>query len=377
MAVTLKNVQTAPRDEINKPGLNDKINGLLLKFSTVPEKEKLFFLRNLGIMLKAGISLSSSLRTLARQSENKKFKNVLTDIALRVEKGESFHESLQSHERIFGELFINMIEAGEVSGKLEEVLGQVYIQSKRSHELKSKVKSALAYPVIVLLAMSGIGAFMIIFIVPKITDMFEGFSAELPLPTKILIGVSNAIVTNGAVSAAIFIGIIISFTVVLRTKKGKYYFQFLTLRAPVFSPIIKKINLANFARVMGSLLRTDIMIIKSFQIAASVSPNLHYREALQAAGEKIKKGGKISDTLSAYPSLFPPLVTQMVAVGEETGELDSILSELAEFYEEEVFQIMETLPSLIEPLLILVLGCGIGAMAVAIIMPMYSLTTAI
>ncbi|MFA6106968.1 MAG: type II secretion system F family protein [Patescibacteria group bacterium] len=377
MPVDLKSVQTAETKEKTKSSIDQRINNFLLKLSSVPEKEKLFFLRNLGVMLKAGISLSSALRTLARQTESKKFSGILIDIAQKVEKGDSFHESLHSHEKIFGELFISMIEAGEISGKLEEVLGQVYIQSKRSHELKSKVKSALAYPVIVLVSMSGIGAFMIVFIVPKITEMFEGFSAELPLPTKILIAVSNAIVANGLLSAAIFIAAVISLIAILRTRKGKYYFQYLILHAPVFSPIIKKINLANFARVMGSLLKTDIMIIKSFQIAANVSPNLHYREALRTTAEKIKKGEKISDTLSAYPALFPPLVTQMVAVGEETGELDSILTELAEFYEEEVFQIMETLPSLIEPLLILILGCGIGAMAVAIIMPMYSLTTAI
>lgn len=376
MSVNLKNVQPAPAE---KPNLEfvQKLNNFLLKFSSVPAKEKLFFLRNLGVMLKAGIALSAALKTLARQTESKKFRGILYDVALKVEKGESFHESLRSHEKIFGELFINMIEAGEVSGKLEDVLGQTYIQAKRSHELKSKVRSALAYPIIVLFSMSGIGVFMIIFVVPKITDMFAGFGAELPLPTRILIAVSNGIVANGVLSAILFIGAIISLTAILRTRRGKFYFQYIMLHFPVFSPIIKKINLANFARVLGSLLKTDIMIIKSFQIAANVSANLHYRQALNDAGEKIRKGGKISETLMAYPALFPPLVTQMVAVGEETGELDSVLGELAEFYEEEVFQIMETLPSLIEPLLILVLGCGIGTMAVAIIMPMYSLTTAI
>lgn len=377
MPVVLKNSQSALAPEKPKASVNSKIDVWLLKFSSVPAKEKLFFLRNLGVMLKAGISLSAALKTLAKQTSSKKLKNILSEVSLKVEKGDSLHEALKPYEKIFGELFINMIEAGEVSGKLEEVLGQIYIQSKKSYELKSKIRSALAYPVIVLVAMLGIGSFMIVFIVPKITDMFRGFSAELPLPTKILIGVSDAIVNNGALSAVIFVLALAGIIQTLRTRTGKYYFQYLMLRTPMFSPIIKKINLANFARTLSSLLKTDIMIIKSFQIAASVSGNLHYRSALSEIGEKIRKGGKISDTLSSYEILFPPLVSQMVAVGEETGELDSILEELAIFYEEEVTQVMETLPSLIEPLLILVMGCGIGAMAVAIIMPMYSLTTAI
>lgn len=377
MAIELKNTQ--PQVPLPKAGVSalEMINGWLLKLSSVPSKEKLFFLRNLGVMLKAGISLSAALKTLVKQTTSKKLKGVLAEVSQKVEKGETLHDSLKPYERIFGELFINMIEAGEISGKLEEVLGQIYIQSKKSYELKAKVKSALAYPVIVLIAMAGIGSFMIVFIVPKITDMFKGFSAELPLPTRILIAVSETIVNNGVVSVIILAVSIASIIQILRTQKGKYYFQYLMLHFPLFSPMIKKINLANFARTLSSLLKTDIMIIKSFQIAASVSGNLHYRSALKEISEKIRKGGKISDTLTNYPSLFPPLVTQMVAVGEETGELDSILAELAEFYEEEVSQTMETLPSLIEPLLILVLGCGIGAMAVAIIMPMYSLTSAV
>ena len=376
MAVTLKNVKTEPENP-PKESVGQKVNNFLLKISSVPGKEKLFFLRNLGVMLKAGIPLSSALKTLSAQTTNKKFKNILTEVSLKVEKGLSFHESLEPYKNIFGELFINMIEAGEVSGKLEEVLGQIYIQSKRSYELKSKVRSALAYPVIVLIAMGGIGSFMIIFIVPKITDMFSSFNAELPLPTRILIAVSNGIVKNGVLSALIFGAVVAGLVLGLRTRRGKYLFQYLILRLPTVAPIVKKVNLANFSRTLSSLLKTDIMIIKSFQIAASVTGNLYYRDALNQISEKIRKGGKISDTLSSYGALFPPLVTQMVAVGEETGELDSILEELAQFYEEEVFQIMETLPSLIEPILILVLGCGIGAMAVAIIAPMYSLTSAV
>ena len=354
-----------------------KIDDFLLKFSRVPLKERLFFVQHLGVMLKSGISLSIAIKTLSKQTENKYFKKVLSDIAEEVEKGKSFTEALTPHKKIFGELFISMVEAGELSGKLEEVLKQLHLQMKKDHKLISKVKGALTYPVVILAAMFGIGTFMIVFIIPKITSMFEEMGTELPLPTKILIGISDAIVNNGLLSLAIFIIVVGSFLKTIKTYKGKYIFQGLLLKMPIFSPIIKKINLARFARNISSLLKTDIMIIKTFQITANVLGNLHYREALLEMSQKIKQGEKLSDTINSHPELFTPVVAQMVAVGEETGELDNILIELAEFYEEEVDQVMENLPAIIEPLLILVLGVGVGGVAVAIIMPMYSITESI
>lgn len=355
----------------------EKINQYLLRFSRVPLKERLFFVQHLGVMLKSGISLAVAIRTLSRQTENKFFQKILSDIAGRVEKGQSFAESLGSYKKIFGELFVNMIEAGELSGKLEEVLKQIYLQMKKDHKLISKVKGALTYPAVIVLAMFGIGTFMLVFVVPKITAMFTEMNAELPLPTKILIGASNSIANNGLISAALFIGFVFTFIKVVKTPKGKYAMQSLLLKMPVISPIIKKFNLARFARNISSLLKTDIMIIKAFQITANVLGNLHYREALIAMSKKIKDGGKLSDVINSYPELFTPVVAQMVAIGEETGELDNILIELAEFYEEEVDQIMESLPSIIEPVLILMLGLGVGAVAIAIIMPMYSITSSI
>lgn len=375
MAVNLPDQNTEIIKE--KKSVLNKINDFALRMSGVPLKEKLFFVQHLSVMLKAGISLSVALKTLTKQAENKYFAKILTEISEHVEKGVSFADSLKPYKKVFGELFINMIEAGEVSGKLEDVLGQLYTQLKKQHELLSKIKGALTYPAIIIIAMVGIGIFMIVFIVPKITAMFQDFDAELPLPTKILINISNAVVNNGVVSLIIFIAFIVLFTKTLRTYKGKYYFQALLLKLPIISPIVKKINLARFSRTVSGLLKTDIMIIKTFQITASILGNLHYRKALEEMGEKIKKGSQINEIVSAYPKLFPPVVCQMIAVGEETGELDNILAELAEFYENEIDQTMSNLPSIIEPVLILLLGCGVGAMAVAIIMPMYSITQAI
>lgn len=361
-----------------KPGLvMNRINNFLLKFSRVPLREKLFFVQHLGVMLKAGISLSVALKTLSAQTKNKYFIFILTDISAKVEKGVSFAESLMPYKKVFGELFIAMIEAGELSGKLEEVLVQLHIQMKKEHSLISKIKAALTYPAVIILAMSGIGAFMIVYVIPKITAMFTELNVDLPLPTRILIAISSAIANNGLISAVSFALLVALIIKILKTKKGKYIFQAMLLKMPLISPIIKKVNLARFARNISSLLQTDIMIIKSFQITANVLGNLHYRRAINQMSLGLKKGTSITEAIKQYPKLFPPVVTQMIAVGEETGELDSILMELAEFYEEEVDQIMENLPAIIEPILILILGVGVGAIAVAVIMPMYAITTAI
>ncbi len=373
----LKNNFQDGNPEKNDKSTMDKINDYLLKFSRVPLKERLFFVQHLGVMLKAGISLSVGLKTLAKQTQNKFFVTLLTEISNDVEKGKSFAEALTPYKKIFGELFISMVEAGELSGKLEDVLHELFIQMKKEHTLISKIKGALTYPAVIIVAMVGIGTFMILVIIPKITSMFTEMEVELPLPTKILIGVSNAIINNGIISAISVIIVIAAAIKILKTEKGKYYFQAFMLKMPILSPIVKKINLARFSRNISSLLKTDIMIIKTFQITANVLGNLHYRKALMDMSQKIKKGGKLSEVVNSYPKLFPPIVAQMVTIGEDTGELDNILIELAEFYEEEVDQIMENLPSIIEPLLILMLGLGVGGVAVSIIMPMYSITTAI
>lgn len=367
----------APEEPAPKKFEVNKISLWLEKFSSIPISEKLFFVQYLGIMLKAGIPLSASLQTLAKQTTNKRFSKIIGEVSKNVEKGVSFTESLRPYEKVFGQLFINMIESGEISGKLEEVLKKLYIQFKKSHELVSKVKGALTYPIVILAAMAGIGVFMMIAVVPKITAMFKDFNAELPLPTKLLIKFSDSLVSHGPLY---IIGVIIAaavFIQIIKTEKGKHIFHAILLKLPIFGKIIKKINLARFARTISSLLKTDIMIIKSFQITAQTLSNIHYREALIGMSNKIKKGGTINQVIADYPALFPPVVVQMIAVGEETGELDYVLEELAEFYEGEIDQTMNNLPAIIEPVLILTLGLVVGSMAVAIIMPMYSLTTAI
>lgn len=361
----------------SKESFSGRMEKLFLGLFGVPAKEKLFFVRHLGVMLKGGIPFSSAFKTLAEQTKNRTFSKILLNVSADIDRGLTLSESLKPYEKVFNEFFINMVESGEISGKLEEVLNQLYIHLKKQHELISSVKSALTYPAFIITAMGGIGMFMMISVVPKITGIFSEYQTELPTPTKVVITISNFMLGNGVFTIISVVVAILVLIKILQTQKGQYIFQAIILKIPPFSGMVKKMNIARFSRTVSSLLKTDIMIIKTFQITAGVISNLHYRKVILEISEKIKKGGSINETVKNYPDFFPPVVAQMIMVGEQTGELDNILADLAEFYEEEVEKTLEALPSLIEPILILVLGAGVGLMAIAVIMPMYSLTSSV
>ncbi|MFH0856656.1 MAG: type II secretion system F family protein [bacterium] len=354
--------------------INEFINKILNKLTSVSASDKMFFTKHMSVMVKAGIPLSKGIHTLSLQTGNKKFARILSYIHSDLEKGETLSSSLSKHQDIFGDLFINMIKSGEVSGQLEEVFTQLFIQLKKNHELVMKIRNALIYPVIIVCAMIGIGIFTIIVVIPKIIDIFSEVNAQLPIATRILIAVSNAVNNHGLIVGISSIAAIIIIIKIMRTKKGKYLFDIAILKIPVISAIVKKVNLALFSRTISSLLKTDISIVEGFRITANVMKNSVYKGNLMEIAEEVKKGVSITNAISRYDNIFPAMVKQMISIGEESGSLDDILMEVAEFYEEEVSETMNTLPSIIEPMLMLLLGAGVTFMAMAIIMPMYSLT---
>jgi len=353
-----------------------KVDDFLARWQHVSSSEKIFFVQQLGVMIKSGISLAKALEILAKQTSNKHMQQIILKVHEQTLKGTTLATALKPYKKIFGELFINMVEAGEKSGTLEEVLKQIFLQLKKNHKLMSKIRGALTYPAIILLAMGSIGTGVMIFVVPKFISIFEQVNVELPLMTQILIAVSNYISTNGYMVVIIILVAVAVWIQFMRTAIGKKTFHFTILKIPIISGIIKKINLARFARTMSSLLKTDIKIMDSFHITANTLNNVYYKKSLMEAAEQIEKGKEIHTVLAQYPNLYTNVIIQMIAIGEESGELDNILFEIADFYEEEVQQIMDTLPTIIEPLIILLLAVVIGGMAIAIIMPMYSLTNA-
>ena len=365
--------QKFEKDKPIKKLNNINLDKYLDKFQKISLKDKIFFTKNLSVMLKAGLSLGKAMQALSEQTANKKFQKTLKKINEKIKQGCSFAVSLKEYPKVFNNLFVSMIEAGEISGNLENVLEQLHKQMKRDHELISRVRGAMIYPIIVITAMVGIGIGMIVFVIPKFMSIFEEVGADLPFTTRVLMNISNFVSQNGLMVLLSAIVLTVFFIQFFKTKKGKQFLHKSFLTLPILSPIVKKINLARFSRTLSSLLNTDIPIVDAFQITGKVLNNLYYKQALNETSEKIKKGDLISESLEKYKTLFPAVTLQMIKVGEESGSLDSILEELANFYEDEVSQIMKNLPTIIEPVLMLILGAGVGFMAVAVLMPMYSL----
>lgn len=340
----------------------------------VPVVQKIFFLQNLQVMVRTGFSLGHALDTLAQQTEHKMFKRIIQELSHDVEAGTPLSTALSKHPKVFPELFVNMIAAGEVSGKLDDVLLRLTIQIKKDHQLVAKVKGALTYPVIVIVAMVVLGTAMMAFVIPKLLTVFTASGGTLPLPTRILIAISSFfqdyiifIIIGG-------VGAVFAFRWFIKTPKGRMLWHALLLNTPILGPIIKKINLARFTRNLSSLLRTDIPIVQTFQIISKTIGNVIFRASLEKTAEELKKGSGIAKVLMTTPKLYPPVVSQMIAVGEESGTLDTISEEIAKFYEEDVDQVMSNLTSVLEPILILLLGGGVGGIVVAVILPIYSLT---
>lgn len=338
--------------------------------------QKLFFVQNLSVTIRAGLPLATALATLSQQVSKKSVKRVIDTLHDDVEHGKSLTESMERFPKIFNSLFISMVRVGEVSGKLQEILEQLYIQLKKDHELISKVRGAMIYPLVVLVAMGGIAGFMVAFVMPKLTPQFKELGAELPVPTKILIVISDFMSQHGFLSLLIVVFAIALIRWLIKHPLRKPWHA-LILRLPIFGKIAKKINLGHFTRTLSSLLKTDVPIVQTMRIASQTLSNQKYCDALETAADQLKQGVTIHAILATKPHLFPPLVTQMVAVGEETGSLDTVLNEMADFYEQEISQTMKDLPTLIEPLLMILMGIGVGGMAVALLLPMYSLTNAI
>lgn len=354
-----------------------KMNAWVSRHLTrIPFIHKILFIEHLETMIHAGLSLVESLEVLSKEIENKKLKLIITDIKSGVEKGKQLSEVLALHPDAFPPIFVKMIEAGEIGGKLEESLNQVTVQMRKTYELNSSIQGALIYPAVIVVAMGGIGIMMVTMVLPKLMELFKEFKAELPLPTRILIAITNFM------SDPLYVAILVIFLIALissyvtlmkRVYPFKKFIHSLNLHFPIFGEVIKKINLARFSLTLSSLLKSTVPIINATEITAETCGNVLYQEALKDTAEKLKSGIPLSEILNNYDKLFPPMVTEMIMVGERTGEIDQLLTELANFYSSEVDKTMKNFATIIEPVIIILLGLAVAGMAVAVIMPMYSL----
>lgn len=342
-------------------------------FKKVSMMEKILFTRHLKIMLSAGISLSKALSILENQTTNKYFQEIIFDLNEETKKGKSFFESLKKYPKIFPSLYTSMIEVGEISGKLEECLDQLFVQMKKEHELMTKVKGAMTYPIVVLFVVVGVVVFCMTMVIPKLALVFKESKVELPLPTKILIATSDFFMNQGLWAIPFLLFFVFLLFRFLKSKKGQIFSHLLMLKIPILSMIVRKVNLARFSRTICALLMSKIPVISALQITGNNLGNIYYKKALFESAEEIKKGILISDVLSKYKSLFPSMTFQMIEIGEKTGSLEEILLNLAQFYEEEVDELMKSFSSIIEPVLLVILGVVGAGIALAVITPMYSL----
>lgn len=342
------------------------------RFQSVPLKDRMVFARNLSVMIASGLTLSRSISNLGAQTDNKYFKKILTEIYDDVQGGNTLSESLAKFPGVFSELFVNMVYVGEVSGNLDTVLDILAVQLEKEHDLISKVKGALTYPAVVIVAMIGIAILMLTYILPKILGVFKDMDVELPPMTLFVIGISDFFRNHSVIVAALAVGGVIFLKFFLKTDAGKRTLSFITLRLPVVSNLVIKVNCARFARIYSSLLKSGVSVIDGLNIVSRTLSNVYYKDALKEGVAEIQKGTELSKVIGSHPRVFPILVTQMLEVGEETGKTEAVLEKLAEFYEAEVDQITKNLSSIIEPILMLMIGGMVGFFAVAMMQPMYS-----
>jgi type IV pilus assembly protein PilC len=352
----------------------EKLNNL---FGRVKLQEKILFARNLGAMLEAGLSLSRALSVMERQTKNKKFKEVLVDISENINKGQTLAQSLEAHSKVFPPIFVSMVGAGEESGGLSEALKVISNQLEKTYKLKKKVRGAMMYPTIIVSVMIIIGILMLIYVVPTLTSTFKELEVDLPLSTRVVVGVSDFLAGNAILSLVIMVSAVIATWLLVRLPKGKRAFEFSILHIPVIGTLVKETNSARTARTLASLLSAGVEVVRSLEITGEVIQNSYYKEIIKEAEENIKKGRQISEVFSSNEKLYPVLVGEMIAVGEETGKLSGMLLQLAEFYESEVEQKTKDLSTIIEPFLMVIIGVVVGFFAVSMITPMYSLVSAI
>ncbi len=341
--------------------------------------EKLFFTRNLQVMISSGLSLPRAMEILASQTKNSKFKKAILSVKEEITQGKNFSEAMAKYPDIFSLLFRNMVKSGEEGGILEDVLKTLALQMEKENDLKSKIKGALIYPAVIVSTMIGVGVLMLVLVVPQLSQTFKELGVQLPLTTRIIIGLADFLTKKWYLAIIILFGL--AFLVLLalknKTNAAKKIIDSLVLKIPVISPIIKNTNSAYTVRTLSSLISAGIHLPKALEITADTLGNIHYQQSLRQAMEKVSKGQKLSEALQNFQEIYSQTLLQMVSVGEETGETSNILQKLADFYEDEVAKTTKNLTSIIEPVLMVIIGTVIGFFAISMIQPMYSMLGAI
>jgi type IV pilus assembly protein PilC len=357
--------------EIKKGGWLKTLKEIRL-FAHVSIRDLVIFSRQLSVMISADVPVVQALRILIKQTVNPTLKEIVTDLADEVEGGAKLSSALSRHPKVFSDFFINIIRSGETTGKLDEVLEYLAAEQEKDYDLMSKIKGAMIYPIFILSALAAVGVVMMIFVIPKLTAVLEESGATLPLSTRILIATSDFMKSYWWLLLMIILGLIAGMKYLVTLPEGRKYWGFLKIKLPIFGQIFQRIYIVRFTRSFLTLTNGGVEIVQSLKIVADVVGNAVYRDLILKTIKEVEDGNPII-TIFAKSKEMPPMVTQMLGIGEETGKIDVILGRLTDFYSRELDNLVRNLVTIMEPLIMILMGVAVGIMVSAIILPMYNL----
>jgi len=355
--------------------IKKKGKGFALKFGTgVDLKEVVTFTRLFATMIDAGLPIVQCLDILCNQTDNKAFAVILRDVKANVEQGATFSDSLRRHPKVFDALYVNLVQAGEVGGILDTILNRLAVYNEKAIKLRRQVKGAMVYPSAVVVIFTGVLSVLLGWVIPSFKTIFKdlGASDELPWLTQVVITVSETFIGYLPLVVLVGIGAVVALMYVYKRPAGKRFFHRMMLKAPIIGNVLRKVAVARFTRTLGTLLASGVPILDALEIVAKTSGNMVIEEAIMYARAKISEGKNMASPLMET-NVFPPMVVQMVGVGEQTGALDAMLGKIADFYEEEVDVAVSALTSLIEPIMMVGIGGTVGVVLIAMYLPIFSI----
>lgn len=352
-----------------------KVGGLHINLlNRVKQKDVVIFSRQFAVMISASIPVAQALKVLIGQTENPKFRVMISEIADEVNAGSRLSDALDKRPKVFDHFYVNVIRSGETSGKLDEVLNYLADEMEKDYDMMHKIKGAMIYPAFVLVGMTAVGIVMMVWVVPKLTAIISETGGELPLATRLLIGLSDLLINYWWLLIILVVGLVIGFRYYISRPFGRRQIDFLKIKMPIFGSLFQKIALVHFTRSMQTLIVGGIPISNSLKIAADVVDNVVYQELILQTKKEVENGNSISSVFINHKEV-PVMVSQMFAVGEKTGKMDLVLERVTDFYSREISNMVANLVTLIEPIIMVAMGIGVGIMVAAIIMPMYNMAS--
>lgn len=359
--------------------VTDKTDSLELKIlmliNPVRTKDLVVFSRQFSVMVSANLALVQSLKIVAEQTENITLKSVISEVAYEVDSGSSLSSALAKRPKVFSDFYVNVVKSGETSGKLDEVLNYLAEEMEKDHDMISQIKGAMIYPIFVMFGLTVVGGIMMVVVVPKLTDIMEQTGGDLPLTTQIVMSISDFLVDYWLLCLISLIVVVVGTKFYTKSsRQGKRYFDIIKLKLPVFGKLFRRIYIVRFTRSMNTLIAGGVSITKSLEIVAKVVGNEVYRNIIEKSVKEVKEGNPLSSVFENSNEV-PRMIPQMINVGEKTGKLDLVLRKISDFYTREINNTLDNLVTLLEPVIMVIMGVAVGIMVAAIIMPMYNMAS--